>query len=263
MNRLFYYVSQGKHQEAESLIAQGANVNAEVESLTPLDKAVQNNDVRMVELLIEAGADVNHGHPKTGKTALHDAVTEDPRILELLLRAGADVEGGKPTSTPLCIAAAFRKRDAYDRLIEAGANPNATMHGIAACEEIEKPSPFDGAQRVFERMRADNRNPELQTEFVRQMMSQYPTVELYAAHRGRGTYVFSLHLDEFTDPEVEAWAKRYAEILFTPGLLAEFEEQYLAGSELDQARRERKRLDRWLTKQARKKARIADANGQS
>lgn len=260
MNRLYYYVSQGMHSEVEALTASGADVNGEVENLTPLDEAVNNNDVRMVQILIEAGANVNHGHPRTGNTALSSAVTKDIRIIEMLLQAGADVEGGKTKSTPLCFAAAFRRREAYDLLLAAGANRNATMHGVAACDEIEKPSPFDEAQKVIEGMRAENDQPDQYTEYVRQMMSQNPTVEEYAAHQGRFIYVFSLHQGVFTDSAVEAWAKRLAEILFTPGLLAEMEEKYLAGEELEAARRERNRLERWSARQSAKESRIAESN---
>ncbi|MEI7575558.1 MAG: hypothetical protein WCK51_01600 [Armatimonadota bacterium] len=260
MNRLYYYVSQGMHSEVKALIASGADVNGEVANLTPLDEAVNNNDVRMVQILTEAGANVNHGHPRTGNTALSSAVTKDIRIIEMLLQAGADVEGGKTKGTPLCFAAAFRKREAYDRLIAAGANPQAMMHGLAAREEIEKPSLSEESMKVHERMQAENQRPDRHADTIRQMMSHHPTAEEYAAHRGRGIYVFSLHQGVFNDPEVETWAKRLAEIIFTPGLLAQMEEKYLVGEELDAARRERNRLERWGARQAAKERRIAESN---
>ena len=50
------------------MIAAGSDLNSERENLTPLERAIHNNDLEMVEVFISACADVNHSHPKTSKS---------------------------------------------------------------------------------------------------------------------------------------------------------------------------------------------------
>lgn len=257
MGTLYRSVRWSRHQDVKAEIERGADVNESNANCSLLEIAVQNADVSMVEILIRAGADVNQGHPNTGRRPLHSAVSlSDLRILELLLNAGADVEGCHETATPLCIAASFGRREAYDRLIEAGANPMATMNGkvasallasgVAAAEWMRKHREMDSNQKAVDKYE----------QVIRKMMEEYPTVEEYAAHRGRNIYLYDLDQGVFTDPAVEKWARDLGVIIRSLERLELCEEQFQTGDELEKARRERRNLKRRLAREEARKERI-------
>ncbi|AIE83657.1 hypothetical protein OP10G_0289 [Fimbriimonas ginsengisoli Gsoil 348] len=251
-------VRWAKHEDVKAEIERGADVNEIAGNLTPLDHAIKNDDVAMVDILIRAGADVNQGHPKTGRRPLHSAASSpDLRILELLLEAGADLEGCRETSTPLCFAAAFRKREAYDRLIKAGANALATMKGKVASEWLTSAAAADEYMQQRWETDSKEKRPDEYEPLLRKMMGEYPTAEEYAAHRGNDIFVFSLDRGVFTDPEVQKWARDLGEILRSPERLKECEERFLSGAELARARRERRHFERRLALQEGRKERIA------
>jgi len=260
MGRLHALVRLSRHEDVRAVIAGGADVNEVADNMTPLELAIGEDDVAIVDILIRAGADVNQGHPKTGRRPLHMAVSQpDLRILELLLEAGADVEGCRENSTPLCFAAAFGKRDAYDRLLEAGANPLATRKGKTAAELLESAGVADKFMRQRLEMDADRKKPDRYEQPIRKMMAEYPTVEEYAAHRGNSIYVFSLDQGVFTDPAVGKWARDLGDIIRSPERLEQCEERFLSGHELDVARRERRRIERWHAREQERKESIARA----
>lgn len=74
------------------------NVNALEAGLSPLQSAAIHGNVRMLEFLLDHGADVNHADVKFGRTALYYAYarwrgeleTQYDRCVETLLRRGAD-----------------------------------------------------------------------------------------------------------------------------------------------------------------------------
>jgi hypothetical protein len=212
----------------------------------------------MVDILIRAGAEVNHGHPRTGKRPLHDAVTApDLRILELLLNAGADVQGCRETSTPLCSAAAFGNREAYDRLIKAGANPLATMRGKPAKEILVSTVGADGWMRHRPNPDTLNQKPDKYEHHVKEMMAEYPNVEEYAAHRAGGILIYGIDQSVFTDSEVGKWARDLGELLRSPERLQQCQERFLNGGELERARRERRKADRRQVREQARKERLA------
>ena len=75
-----------------ALLSSGASVS-DVDSLgwTPLMRAARNPNVQILELLIQAGSDINF-KAKDGMTALMAAalLSSDPRSLTILLSAGTD-----------------------------------------------------------------------------------------------------------------------------------------------------------------------------
>uniref|UniRef100_A0A8C4MXL8 NFKB inhibitor beta n=1 Tax=Equus asinus TaxID=9793 RepID=A0A8C4MXL8_EQUAS len=105
------------------------------EGHTPLHVAVIHKDAEMVQLLREAGADLNKPEPTCGRSPLHLAVeAQAADVLELLLRAGADptarMYGGR---TPLG-SATLRPNPILARLLRAHGAPEPE-------DEDEKPGP--------------------------------------------------------------------------------------------------------------------------
>lgn len=101
----------------------GVNVNLGTESQTPLYYAVQQNDTKMVRLLLEAGADPSLA-TEHGGLPLVSALSK-PETLTLLLKAGADPNGVDRYGNPVLFEALFAvSAEAAEALIEAGADVN-------------------------------------------------------------------------------------------------------------------------------------------
>ena len=93
MGSLHRLVKSAQHDAVKALLVDGVNANEVVRDQTPLELAICNGDVAMVSILIQAGADVNQGHPKTDRRPIDCAVAQpDLRIMDLLLAARADIE---------------------------------------------------------------------------------------------------------------------------------------------------------------------------
>jgi len=90
-----------------TLLQYGASVNtsAVADNQTPLLSALLASNERLVELLVEAGADVNVSMKK-GTTALHIAAQQgNERMVRYLLEKGANVDvRGEDSKTPYLIA---------------------------------------------------------------------------------------------------------------------------------------------------------------
>jgi len=86
----------GEQEEAvQFLIEQGADLeaasrNEAINGIRPLHTAAFVHSPRLVELLLDAGADVN-GRTGTGATALHTAAqNDDVEVAKVLIERGAD-----------------------------------------------------------------------------------------------------------------------------------------------------------------------------
>jgi uncharacterized protein len=120
-----------------SLLSQKVDVNeAQGDGMTALHWAASNDDLKLVQMLLAAGASVKAETRMGGVTALFLACKNgDAAMVEALLRAGAsatapDAHG----TTPLMIAAAAGRADAVKVLLdhEADANAKETTHGQTA-----------------------------------------------------------------------------------------------------------------------------------
>lgn len=139
---LMFAARSGDLRSAQLLVAAGSEVNeGNAFGTTPLIMAVHGGNPAVLEMLLEAGADVDGNSP--GHTALHDAVLRgNLAAVEVLLANGADTETliEKPTpvrrqttdynfhdaligSTPLWLAARFAEPEIMQALLAAGANP--------------------------------------------------------------------------------------------------------------------------------------------
>lgn len=151
--------SQSHREEMVNLIAQqllkhGADANKiyslENSILTPLLLAIQGNNLKIVQLLISSGADVN----KTGRkldgeelVPLVEAIAHNKTdIAKELIKHGADVNKvyniqGVEEVTPLIIAIGHKNFELVKLLLTYGADPNFVVTNI----DGDRVSPLMGA----------------------------------------------------------------------------------------------------------------------
>ncbi|HEY7790518.1 MAG TPA: ankyrin repeat domain-containing protein [Vicinamibacterales bacterium] len=120
---------QGDRATVESLLGQGANVNAtDGDGATALHYAAWRGDAALAETLLAHGANVHATTTLGGYTALDLAaqVGSGP-IVALLIRHGANPNAATKTgTTPLMLAAGAGDVAGVEALLTAGADPNAT-----------------------------------------------------------------------------------------------------------------------------------------
>jgi ankyrin repeat protein len=109
------------------LLHQGADVNAaQGDGMTPLHRTAETGNVRMADVLIEAGANLEAQTRVGSHTPLHVASASGRAgVVALLVASGADVEARTTTgATPLHFAAASGSAGAVTALLEGGASPD-------------------------------------------------------------------------------------------------------------------------------------------
>jgi ankyrin repeat protein len=105
-----YAISNGIANLAQAIIASGYDPNLPVNSTnnTPLANAAELEREEIVEILLKAGAQINHQSAATNNIALHYAChskNDNPAIINKLIQAGATVNAPtKSGLTPLMIA---------------------------------------------------------------------------------------------------------------------------------------------------------------
>jgi ankyrin repeat protein len=121
---------------AEKLIAAGADIRGECLEAGSLVVAAENGDVKMVKLLLAAGAHVNVGCPLAAA-----AKNSDVKTVELLLAAGADVDA----SGPLVVAAHDGDVHLVQLLLAKGADINkpSDSYMLSPLVEAAKNNHFD------------------------------------------------------------------------------------------------------------------------
>ena len=119
---------QGNKSTVRALLAKKADVNApQTDGTTALHWAVRENDLEMTGMLLSAGAGASLANQSGATPMLLAAMNGNARILERLIQAGADpnapVSGTGDTS--LMMAARTGKVDAVRVLLDHGAKVNA------------------------------------------------------------------------------------------------------------------------------------------
>ena len=106
--------------------------------------AIESGNVTLVNLLVEAGADVNAAEGFGGNTPLHEAVEEgNAEIVQILVDAGADIEAeGFMGQTPLGLAAEEGASEIMQILLGQGADSGTP-------EGEDKQSPTIGSEALF------------------------------------------------------------------------------------------------------------------
>ena len=106
------------------LVDAGSDINHQDKWLrTPLHYAVNNDDPRAVDVLLKAGANTEL-RDSEGQTPLREVLLE-PEVLERLLAAGADADApDNRQNTALHAIVVYHTLVAMPLLLKAGANPN-------------------------------------------------------------------------------------------------------------------------------------------
>ena len=125
------YFKAATVESVSACLDAGADVNANAPGYlggTPLHHAVRKNELPIIEVLLNAGADVD-ARDTAGDTPLHEARSADPTIVRTLLAAGADVNAlNRDLDTPLHEWARFNSDQSVvlaQILIDAGADVKA------------------------------------------------------------------------------------------------------------------------------------------
>ena len=119
---LMFAIWKGDEEGAAKLIqTPGVNINAQdATGSTALSQAIFMKKPKLLKALIAAGADVNVGKP------LLDAIQyKDRESVDLLLEAGINVNMRGEKDTPISLAWQRSMLDIVEKLINRGANPNA------------------------------------------------------------------------------------------------------------------------------------------
>lgn len=133
---------EGRVRVAELLLKAGAQVNlGDSAGYTPLMGAVCADSLPIVRMLLAAGADVHRVCARSGSTALHDAAAGNHlEIVEALLEAGADANAqeNEDGCTPLMCAVAALAPRVVEKLLQHGAEASArSSRGDTAAEYIQ------------------------------------------------------------------------------------------------------------------------------
>lgn len=123
---VFDLAREGKHEELARRVKQDPKLVSmkNNQGHTPLIVAAYNNQLKCVELLVNAGADLNYRFDQG--TALHGAAFKGHlHIVNFLLEAGAEKNIQDSTgATPLIYATLFKHKMVAQLLFIHGADPN-------------------------------------------------------------------------------------------------------------------------------------------
>lgn len=149
---------EGRHSDlTRRLLRAGADPNPA--GVPPIVKTVNQQGRRdeLIDVLLDAGADINATDPRTGSTLLHEAAAlyDDPALVSRLLDAGARIDARDHRDrTPLQLAAGAHHGQVTVALLAAGATFEHVAFDyfeyFAAARRGEPPEDQDAWEAVHE-----------------------------------------------------------------------------------------------------------------
>ncbi|KAL1954580.1 hypothetical protein VTO42DRAFT_915 [Malbranchea cinnamomea] len=129
----------GHEATAEVLLRYGMPVDLYSSwGFTPLHEAIKSRRLRMMQLLVDWGADVNAKVTTSGLTTLHVAARQGVPFVRLLLENGADPNKLGRYSKSVLHRAAFLEPDVVQLLLDYGADPNIKNNNGQTPLEVAK-----------------------------------------------------------------------------------------------------------------------------
>ena len=157
---LMYYIWKGDVEAAAKLIkVPGINLNADAFGMTAVHMAIKMGKPEIVNLLIEAGADINQGQPLIRATR-----NGDIESVNLLLNGGVKININEVSTTPLQIAVLQGHANIADILIKAkvdvsaknAAYGNTALHCCFFGDPAKKQGSIDGLLKAGIDVNAQN-----------------------------------------------------------------------------------------------------------
>ncbi|KAI9726774.1 MAG: hypothetical protein M1828_000630 [Chrysothrix sp. TS-e1954] len=137
---------------ASMLISYGYNIERKLDATqqTPLMIAARHGDMSLVEILVNAGADL-HATNASGLTALSIAANEDHQhLISFLVESGSDLNAqDNEGATALHHTVFCRNKAAVQLLLEHGADPNISVFGDIGGNALHS-SAWGGFSEVLE-----------------------------------------------------------------------------------------------------------------
>jgi len=173
--RFYHFCGLGKAHLVEKMleadrIHKTININWQLfeSKCTPLLIAAANGHDKVVEILLQNGADVKATDERFCTALHHAAQRGHSKIIEMLLKSGCDVNAqDKNNWSPLMNACYWAHRDAVVHLLRAGANPSLVNS--------------DGRNVLLELCRSPSRNEEALAEIAHVLIETGTSVDIKAS----------------------------------------------------------------------------------
>lgn len=130
--RFLEFCKEGKENQILSGLEDGLDPNFEHKNKTPLNNSIIANNLRLVKILIDAGADVNFPLSNKESAILTSAWSGNVEILKILISNGANpYDMDSANSSVVCRASEYANKEFLKTLILAGGK----SFDFCGCEE--------------------------------------------------------------------------------------------------------------------------------
>ncbi len=172
-------------------------------------------------------------------------------VVQALAEYEADLDAvSNSNEAPAHLATKFNRREVSLFLLEKDADfSSKDVEGLTAEDWLQQEGIASHFDQEFKEFKSRAERLAKSERDVRKCIFEGFSADEYAAKHGRRILVWGYGHDHFDDADLEVWAHRVAEVLFTPGLLDRVEERFLVDDDLEEARNFRVRRARGTTRE--------------